>query len=181
MRKVLLVVDFQKDFVDGALGFPGAEALEAPLCRRIERARQEGWAVWFTLDTHHADYLRTQEGRRLPTPHCIEGTPGWALYGRVADLRREEDVCFCKGALGSRELLLYLMDHPVEEIELCGVVSNICVLSNAVVCKAALPECRVAVNEALTRSFDPALHAKAMDVLRGVQIDVLGGGDADAH
>ena len=120
MRKVLLVVDFQKDFVDGALGFPGAEALEAPLCRRIERARQEGWAVWFTLDTHHADYLRTQEGRRLPTPHCIEGTPGWALYGRVADLRREEDVCFCKGALGSRELLLYLMDHPVEEIELCG-------------------------------------------------------------
>ena len=161
MRKVLLVVDFQKDFVDGALGFPGAEALEAPLCRRIERARQEG--------------------RRLPTPHCIEGTPGWALYGRVADLRREEDVCFCKGALGSRELLLYLMDHPVEEIELCGLVSNMCVLSNAVVCKAALPECRVAVNEALTRSFDPALHAKAMDVLRGVQIDVLGGGDADAH
>ena len=114
-------------------------------------------------------------------PHCIEGTPGWALYGRVADLRREEDVCFCKGALGSRELLLYLSDHPVEEIELCGLVSNMCVLSNAVVCKAALPECRVAVNEALTRSFDPALHAKAMDVLRGVQIDVLGGGDADAH
>ena len=114
-------------------------------------------------------------------PSCIEGTPGWALYGRVADLRREEDVCFCKGALGSRELLLYLSDHPVEEIELCGLVSNMCVLSNAVVCKAALPECRVAVNEALTRSFDPALHAKAMDVLRGVQIDVLGGGDADAH
>lgn len=175
MRKVLLVVDFQKDFVDGALGFPGAEALEGPICRRIERAREEGWEVYFTFDTHHKDYLETQEGRRLPTPHCIAGTPGWALYGRVAQMQRPEDLCFCKGALGSRELLLYLIDHPVQEIELCGLVSNMCVLSNAVLCKAALPECRVAVNGALTRSFDPALHDEAMDVLRGAQIDVLEG------
>ena len=175
MRKVLLVVDFQKDCVDGALGFPGAEALEGPICRRIERAREEGWEVYFTFDTHHKDYLETQEGRRLPTPHCIAGTPGWALYGRVAQMQRPEDLCFCKGALGSRELLLYLIDHPVREIELCGLVSNMCVLSNAVLCKAALPECRVAVNGALTRSFDPALHDKAMDVLRGAQIDVLEG------
>ena len=175
MRKVLLVVDFQKDFVDGALGFPGAEALEGPICRRIEHAREEGWEVYFTFDTHHKDYLETQEGRRLPTPHCIAGTPGWALYGRVAQMQRPEDLCFCKGALGSRELLLYLIDHPVQEIELCGLVSNMCVLSNAVLCKAALPECRVAVNGALTRSFDPALHDKAMDVLRGAQIDVLEG------
>ncbi len=146
-----------------------------------DRARAAGGLGGLVYAGYAPRGLPAQEGRRLPTPHCIEGTPGWALYGRVADLRREEDVCFCKGALGSRELLLYLMDHPVEEIELCGLVSNMCVLSNAVVCKAALPECRVAVNEALTRSFDPALHAKAMDVLRGVQIDVLGGGGADAH
>ena len=173
MRKVLLVVDFQKDFVDGALGFPGAEALEAPLCRRIERARQEGWAVWFTLDTHPADYLRTQEGRRLPTPHCIEGTPGWALYGRVADLRREEDVCFCKGALGSRELLLYLMDHPVEEIELCGVVTNMCVIANAVLVQSAFPNAEVTIDASLCLSFDPALHEKALDVMEGMQMHVV--------
>lgn len=78
-----------------------------------------------------------------------------------------------KGALGSRELLGYLMEHPVEEMELCGLVSNMCVLSNAIVVKAALPECRVTVNERLTRSFDEKLHAEAMDVLRGVQIDVI--------
>lgn len=160
---------------------PAPRRWRRPCAARIERARQEGWAVWFTLDTHHADYLRTQEGRPPAHAPLHRGHAGLGpLRPGSRDLRREEDVCFCKGALGSRELLLYLSDHPVEEIELCGLVSNMCVLSNAVVCKAALPECRVAVNEALTRSFDPALHAKAMDVLRGVQIDVLGGGDADA-
>jgi nicotinamidase/pyrazinamidase len=173
VRSVLLVVDYQKDFVDGALGFPGAQALEAPLCRRIERAREEGWAVWFTFDTHHRNYLETQEGRRLPMPHCIKGTEGWDLFGEVARKRHKEDVCFYKGALGSRELAAYLAEHPVEQIELCGLVSHMCVLSNAIVCKAALPECRVAVNEALTLSFDEKLHREAMDVLRGVQIDVL--------
>ncbi len=178
MRSVLIVVDYQRDFVDGALGFPGAEALEAPLCRRIERARAKGWEVWFTFDTHHGDYLATQEGKRLPVPHCIEGTEGWNLFGEVALRRHEEDLCFYKGALGSRELAAYLVEHPVEQIELCGLVSHMCVLSNAIVCKAALPECRVAVNEALTLSFDESLHQKAMDVLRGVQIDVLTGSEA---
>ena len=94
-------------------------------------------------------------------------------YGKTAQMRKEGDVCFYKGALGSRELLVYLMEHPVDEMELCGLVSNMCVLSNAIVVKAACPECRVAVNEKLTMSFDLDLHAKAMDVLRGVQVDVL--------
>ena len=173
MDKVLLVVDYQRDFVDGALGFAGAEALEGPICERIERARAEGWRVWFTFDTHHEGYLDTQEGRRLPVPHCLKGSDGWRLYGRVEELRHKQDICFYKGALGSRELLGYLMEHPVEEMELCGLVSNMCVLSNAIVVKAALPECRVTVNERLTRSLDEKLHAEAMDVLRGVQIDVI--------
>lgn len=174
MKKVLLVVDFQKDFVDGALGFPGAETLEAPLCARIDRAREAGWDVWFTFDTHAENYLATQEGTRLPVPHCIKDSDGWQLYGAVADKKQKDDVCFFKGALGSRELLMYLMEHPVDEMELCGLVSNMCVLSNAVVVKAACPECRVSVNEPLTMSFAPDLHQKAMDVLRGIQIDVLG-------
>ena len=173
MKKVLLVVDYQKDFVDGALGFPGAETLEAPICRRIEAARADGWDVWFTFDTHTEDYLSTQEGRKLPVPHCIKDSDGWKLYGGVAQQQREDDVCFCKGALGSHELLLYLLQHPVDEMELCGLVSNMCVLSNAVVVEAACPECIVTVNEPLTMSFDPELHRKAMDVLRGVQIEVL--------
>ena len=173
MKKVLLVVDYQKDFVDGALGFAGAETLDEPICRRIEEAREAGWDVWFTHDTHTEAYLDTQEGKRLPVVHCIKDTDGWQLYGKTAKMRKEGDVCFCKGALGSRELLQYLMEQPVDEMELCGLVSNMCVLSNAIVVKAACPECRVAVNEKLTMSFDNDLHAKAMDVLRGVQVDVL--------
>lgn len=173
MRKVLIVVDFQKDFVDGALGFPAAPSLEMPICRRIETAREQDWDVWFTFDTHHLNYLQTQEGRRLPVAHCVKGTPGWALYGQVELKRHKEDICFYKGALGSHELLTYLLQHPTDEIELCGLVSNMCVLSNAILCKAALPEARVAVNEKLTMSFDEHLHAAAMDVLRGVQIDVI--------
>ena len=91
MKKVLLVVDYQKDFVDGALGFPGAETLEAPICRRIEAARADGWDVWFTFDTHTEDYLSTQEGRKLPVPHCIKDSDGWKLYGGVAQQQREDD------------------------------------------------------------------------------------------
>ena len=173
MKKVLLVVDYQRDFVDGALGFAGAETLETPIFSRIDEARTAGWEVWFTYDTHTADYLNTQEGRKLPVPHCIKDSDGWQLYGKVADKRTAEDMCFYKGALGSSDLLTYLLAHPVDEMELCGLVSNMCVLSNAIVVKAACPECRVVVNEKLTMSFDPELHAKAMDVLRGVQIEVL--------
>lgn len=173
MKKVLLVVDYQKDFVDGALGFAGAETLAEPICRRIDRARAEGWEVWFTFDTHAQDYLNTQEGTKLPVLHCIKDSEGWQLYGAVAEKKQDGDVCFYKGALGSRELLLYLTEHPADEMELCGLVSNMCVLSNAVVVKAACPECRVAINEPLTMSFDKDLHNKAMDVLRGIQIEVL--------
>jgi len=173
MKKVLLVVDYQKDFVDGALGFPGAETLEMPICSRIDAARAAGWDVWFTYDTHTEAYLDTQEGRKLPVPHCIRDSEGWQLFGKVAKKLQAEDVCFYKGALGSSELLTYLLEHPADEMELCGLVSNMCVLSNAVVVKAACPECRVVVNEKLTMSFDAELHAKAMDVLRGIQIEVL--------
>lgn len=173
MSKLLMVVDYQADFVDGALGFPGAEALDAPIADRIRRAREEGWEVLFTLDTHGEDYLATQEGRRLPVEHCAKGTAGHCLYGETGREARPEDVRIEKGALGSKELLHYLEKRSYDEIELIGLVSNMCVLSNAIICKAALPEARVAVREALTRSFDSALHEKAMDVLRGAQVDVI--------
>ena len=171
MRKILIVIDMQNDFIDGALGTKEAEAIVPAVVRKIKSYPADD--VYATRDTHPENYLDTQEGRRLPVPHCIKGSDGWRLYGRVEALRHKQDICFYKNALGSRELLRYLEEHPVEEMELCGLVSNMCVLSNAIVAKAALPECRVTVNERLTRSFDEKLHAEAMDVLRGVQIDVI--------
>lgn len=169
---LLIVVDYQKDFVDGALGFAGAELLDGPIAGHINARRGEGWDILFTFDTHAPEYLTTQEGKRLPVEHCIAGTPGHGLYGEVGKARWPEDKCIEKPALGSRELMGYLAEREYEEIELCGLVSHMCVLSNAVICKAALPEARVAVKERLAASFDPELHQKAMDVLRGIQIDV---------
>lgn len=90
--KALVVVDYQVDFVDGALGFPGAEKLEQIILDKIANCRSTGGQVIFTLDTHGENYLSTAEGRKLPVPHCIKGTPGHALYGRVAEAVKPDDI-----------------------------------------------------------------------------------------
>jgi nicotinamidase-related amidase len=173
MERVLIVVDYQRDFVDGALGFPGAEKLADPIARRVRECRERGDDVVFTLDTHGPDYPDTQEGRRLPVPHCVRDTDGWKLYGAVAQAAQETDRRFSKPAFPSWELGEYLKEQGYAQVELCGLVSNICVLSNAVIAKAALPEAEIVVDARLTASGDPALHEKALDVLEGLQVTVL--------
>ena len=170
--KALVVVDYQVDFVDGALGFPGAEKLEQIILDKIANCRSTGGQVIFTLDTHGEEYLSTAEGRKLPVPHCIAGTPGHRLFGETAACRQKQDMVFFKPSFGSMEMLCYLRTHPYQEIELVGVVTNICVISNAVLCKAALPEARVSVDASLGASNDEAMHEKALDVMRGLQINV---------
>ncbi|MEL7608154.1 MAG: isochorismatase family cysteine hydrolase [Bacillota bacterium] len=172
MKNLLIVVDYQNDFVDGALGFPGAQTLDAPIAERIKLRRSQGYDILFTLDTHEETYLDTQEGKRLPVRHCIRGDRGHELYGEVAKELRPEDTCIKKAALGSGDLLTYLMKRPYDQIELVGLVSNMCVISNAVVCKAALPEANVSVCARLTKSFDPELHEKSLDVMQGLHIDI---------
>ena len=173
MNRLLIVVDYQVDFVDGTLGFPGAEALAGPIARRIQEYRENGDDVVFTFDTHDIDYLETQEGRKLPIAHCIRDTEGWDLYGAVAEAAREEDEFFCKPTFPSLELGQWLEECEYAQVELCGLVSHICVLSNAVIAKAALPEAEIVVDAALTASYDPVLHEKALDVLEGLQVTVL--------
>lgn len=174
MSRLLIVVDYQKDFVDGALGFPGAVALEGSILRKIEAYRRAGDTVAFTFDTHGEDYLSTQEGRRLPIPHTLRGTPGWELYGKVKQAWQEGDPCFYKPAFGSAELFDYLRAHPFDSIELAGVVSSICVISNAVLAKAAQPETPVTVDAACVAGADSHLHEAALDVMQGLQIAVTG-------
>ncbi len=171
--KCLIVVDYQVDFVTGALGNADAAALDGGIAERIRQAREQGWDVIFTLDTHGADYMSTREGRYLPVPHCILGTQGHGLYGRTAGEQRPEDAVFCKETFGSRELLAYLQQKGYDAVELCGVVTNICVISNAVLAKTALPEADVAVNAALCASNDSALHQKALDVMASFQVDII--------
>ena len=174
MKKLLVVVDYQNDFVDGALGFPGAEKLDALICKKIAQYRADDDSdIIFTLDTHGKNYLSTQEGRNLPTPHCIAGTHGWELYGKTGEMYMDEDTVIEKPAFGSLELMDIADENAYEQIELVGLVSNICVLSNAVLLKTALPEAEIIVDAACTASFDPALHEKCLDVLEGIQIKVI--------
>ncbi|MEG2024360.1 MAG: isochorismatase family cysteine hydrolase [Gordonibacter sp.] len=183
MKRLLLVVDYQNDFVDGSLGFPGAEKLEGPIAEKIVAYREAGDDVAFTLDTHHRDYLKTQEGRGLPVEHCIEGTPGHDLYGQIALLQRDTDTVFRKPSFGSAaffersRLSQRAADEvgkpPFASIEIVGLVSNICVLANAVLAKTACPEVPIIVDAACTASHDPALHEKVLDVMEGLQIQVI--------
>ncbi|WP_080801866.1 cysteine hydrolase family protein [Arabiibacter massiliensis] len=183
MKRLLVVVDFQNDFVDGALGFPGAEKLERPIADKIRAYYDRFDEVVFTLDTHRRDYLETQEGRNLPVEHCIDGTPGHELYGEVAQLAEHATAVFKKPTFGSSELFEWLLTAkravdelglpPFESIEVVGLVSNICVISNAVVAKTACPEVPVIVDAACTASFDDALNEKTLDVMEGLQIQVI--------
>ena len=173
MKRLLIVVDYQRDFVEGALGFPGAEALDGPIADRIAAYRAAGDDVAFTLDTHGPDYPATEEGQWLPAAHCLRGSPGWSLYGRTGEARRPEDPVFEKETFPSLALGEGLRGRDYGQVGLCGLVSHICVLSNAVMVKAALPNAHITVDARLTASYDPALHQKALDVLEGIQIAVL--------
>lgn len=173
MRQALIVVDYQKDFVDGSLGFPQAAQLEEGICQRICQYREQGGEVLFTFDTHGPDYLSTVEGRNLPVEHCRRGTPGWELYGRVAGLQQPQDRVFEKGTFGSLELAEYLREQGYSQVELAGVVTDICVLSNAVLAKAALPEARIVVDAALTASNVEENKQRALAAMRGLHIEVL--------
>jgi nicotinamidase-related amidase len=176
VAKLLIVVDYQNDFVDGSLGFDGAETLAAPIAERIRSYRDDGDTVAFTYDTHGDGYADTIEGRFLPVAHCTRGTRGWELFGEVAGAVRSGDPVFVKDTFGSADLFDYLRRESFDSIELCGLVSNICVAANAVLAKTAAPDTPIIVDAALTASYDAALGEKALDVLAGLHISVIRGG-----
>ena len=183
MKRLLIVVDYQNDFVDGALGFEGAELLDERIAAKIDEYRAAGDEVFFTLDTHHKNYLDTQEGRKLPIPHCIEGTSGHELYGKVAKRQLEHDAVFMKPTFGSTSLFERLAGkqdiaaglgtQPFASIELVGLVSNMCVLSNAVIARSACPDVPIIVDASCTAAPDPAMNEKALDIMEGLQIEVV--------
>ena len=172
--KLLVVVDYQNDFVSGSLGFPGAEKLEGPILKKIQQYIIDGDEVVFTLDTHASNYLNTEEGRNLPVPHCIKGTDGHKLYGNVSRISKFASAVFEKGTFGSEALFEYIRDGKYDQIELCGLASNICVLSNAVIAKTAAPYARITVDAGCTSCADPVMNEKALDVMQSFQIEITG-------
>ena len=169
MKKVLIVVDYQVDFVNGALGFDGADSLLPKLEARIAEARASGEDVIFTFDTHEENYMQTNEGKHLPVPHCIRGTGGHALFGLAPETG---DRLIYKPGFGSAELFDLLRASDYGRVELCGLVTDICVVSNAMLAKTALPEAEIVVDASLCDSFDKAKHEAALAVMESVQITV---------
>ena len=175
MNRYLFVIDYQNDFVDGALGFPDAEKLDEKIAAKV-RAYGKGH-VLFTRDTHFKNYLTTREGRNLPVEHCIRGSHGWEVYGETAKALAEVDApAIDKLVFGmdvSDPAIAAVLPEAADEIELVGLVSNICVVSNAVVLQSKYPEATILVDAACTDSFDKSLHEKVLDVLSGFQVKVI--------
>lgn len=127
------------------------------------------------MDTHGPDYLETQEGRCLPVVHCIHGTEGYNLFGAVGKAKTEADMIFRKSAFGSDALYLHLKDTIYTSIELVGVVTNICVISNAILAKTAQPETEVTVDASCVASNDENLNTAALNVMKSLQIKIING------
>ena len=168
---VLIVIDMQNDFISGALGTPEAQAIVPRVRARIAQARAAGDTVVFTLDTHTEDYLSTQEGRKLPVPHCIQGTPGWQLE---ATLDAADSPVFKKPGFGSPALIKYLASLPdLKSVVFVGICTDICVITNVMMLKGALPEVSITVDSACCAGVTPQSHEIALNAMRTCQISIL--------
>jgi nicotinamidase-related amidase len=172
MRKILVVVDMQNDFIDGALGTSEAAAIVENVKLKIREYRPED--IFATMDTHGPDYLKTQEGRNLPVEHCIKGTEGWKIRADIAELLDGVRI-FEKPAFGSIDLareLSGIASNEDIEIEIIGLCTDICVVSNALLLKAFMPEVPICVDAACCAGVTPEKHQAALETMRSCQIEV---------
>lgn len=172
-KKVLIVVDMQNDFITGSLGSKEAEAIVPNVKRKIQEYHNEGYDIIYTRDTHYDDYLNTLEGRNLPVPHCIEGSNGWNIVDGLFVEGSEIINKFTFGYLGwgSRSSVGF-NDNEIEEIELCGLCTDICVVSNALILRAMYPDIEITVDSSCCAGVTPEKHESALETMRSCQINV---------
>ena len=172
MKDILLVIDMQKDFIDGSLGTPEAIAIVPKV---VQLVRDFAGEVLFTRDTHGADYLNTAEGKKLPVEHCIQNTEGWELEPQLMEEQKKRSaVIFDKGTFGSKELAAYLAEHAdeISSVMLCGLCTDICVISNALLAKAFLPEVPIRVRADCCAGVTPDSHKNALEAMKMCHIDI---------
>ena len=171
MNNILVVVDMQNDFIDGALGTKEAVAIVDNVAKKI---REFNGRVLFTRDTHNDDYMQTREGKHLPVPHCIKGSEGWQICKELQD--------FCgtvidKPCFGSMELANILIEEnkkqPIDSVCFVGLCTDICVISNAMIVKSALPEIDVVVDAACCAGVTPQSHLNALEAMKMCQIEIV--------
>lgn len=175
MEKILVVVDMQRDFVDGSLGTKEAQGIVDNVVAKIEGF--EG-RIFATLDTHSSDYLETAEGKKLPVAHCIKDSQGWLLNEKVQSaLEKKNFSTLEKGTFGSTRLVEEIQKIAAGEeieIELVGLCTDICVVSNALLLKAYFPEVNLSVDASCCAGVTPKTHEAALETMRMCQIDIIG-------
>lgn len=180
--KTLIVVDMQNDFIDGALGTPEARAIVPNVKKKIEEYLENGHRIVFTKDTHHDDYLETSEGKHLPIEHCIRGTRGWEFTDEFEDVTNHFSIIE-KPTFGVSNWSLFnnlfrqgSIDEfeGVDEIELVGLCTDICVISNAMILKATFPEIPIVVDASCCAGVTPESHKNALEAMKMCQIEIRG-------
>lgn len=169
MKNLLIVVDMQNDFINGPLGTAEAVAIVPYVEEKIKATLAAGGEVVFTMDTHQPAYLSSQEGRHLPVIHCVEGTPGWEIHPSLLPYAGK---IFIKPGFGSTDLLDYVRTGSYDRVELVGLCTDICVVTNALMLKGALPELPIRVDSNGCAGVTPQSHQAAIDTMKMCQIDV---------
>jgi len=172
MKKLLIVVDMQNDFITGSLGSSQAEMIMPNVKAKIETYKQNKDEIIFTRDTHYDNYLKTQEGKYLPVIHCVCGTEG---HNISSDLNTDDSEVFDKNSFGSLELARQIAenDKAYDEIELCGLCTDICVVSNAIILKAQFPETKITVDAMCCAGVTEETHKAALLTMKMCQINVI--------
>ena len=173
-KKFLIAVDLQKDFIDGSLGTAEAQAIVPAAAARIRSCREDGYEVIATMDTHESNYPETSEGRHLPVLHCIRGTEGWQLH---PEIRAATEGCLTveKNTFGSKDLPEIIRERvqPGDRLilELIGLCTDICVVSNALLLKAYFPEAEIRVRPECCAGVTPEKHRAALETMASCQIE----------
>ena len=170
--KALVVIDMQKDFIDGSLGTAEAVAIVPAVAEKIRARKAEGWQIIFTRDTHSEEYMETNEGKHLPVVHCIEETPGWEINGTLDTTGALIVNKPSLGFTGWADVMEDMLGGDLEEIELVGLCTDICVVSNALILKALYPEIRISVDPACCAGVTPATHEAALTTMKMCQIEI---------
>ena len=176
MSKILIVIDMQNDFITGSLGTPEARAIVTNVKRKIKECKEAGYEIYFTRDSHWKDYLKTFEGQHLPVEHCIWNTPGWQITQELFEsfyLNDDYDV-INKSTFGYISWEYYLPEETdVEEIQICGLCTDICVISNALILRTLYPDAEIVCDASCCAGTTPEMHEKALDVMKSCQIEVI--------
>ena len=169
MKDILIVVDMQNDFIDGSLGTPEAQAIVLNVSERVKAAVQDGEKLIFTQDTHPKNYLQTAEGKKLPVEHCIKPSHGWALTSSLIPYAKDA-VVLEKPTFGATGLPQHVAGF--DEITVIGLCTDICVISNAMLLKAFLPEAKICVDSNCCAGVTPESHLRALEAMKMCQIAV---------